>query len=740
MPCGAAAAARCSPPRRSPPKPDTLEEDVKAALTKVSLGEVDAALVYTTDVRAAGDKVQGIPFPEAERGGQQVPDLRAVGGAEPGGRAGVRRPGPLRRRADGAEGRRLPDAVSRRRAEVSGCRCSSRRCSASPSWCCRWSGCSSARPGRGCGPQLTAPGRRAGAAAVADLRRPRPRPSPSCSACRWPGCSPGRRSAAGRCCARWSPCRSCCRRSSAASRCSSCSAGRACSAGRCIEATGWSLPFTTPAVVIAETFVAMPFLVVSVEGALRAADARFEDAAATLGAARWTTFRRVTLPLVAPGIGGRRGALLGPRAGRVRRDDHLRRQLPRDDADHAAGRLPGAAERPGGGDRALARAAGGLGGHAAAPPRPVAAAGRLRHEPVRGRRRPAGRAGGRRRPGGGRRRGARRPRAERRGQVQRAARAGRAAASPTAAGSSVGDEVWDDVAAGTHLPPHRRSLGVVFQDTLLFPHLSVADNVAFGLRTRGMRAGRGTAGGRPSGWTRVGLGGPGRPPARPSSPAVRPSGSRWPGRWSGEPRLLLLDEPLSALDARTRLTVRAELRRHLADFARQHGAGHPRPGRRDGAGRPGRRRRGGAGRAGGHPGRGQPGARAPTTWPGWSGCRCSPGHGRGPVGAAGRRRERWRSRRRPRGPVFAAVRPGVGGALPVTARGQPAQRLAGAAGRGRHRTGPRCAASWPARCRWSPTSPRRAFAELGLRPGIGGVGDGEGLRGRRLRPLRMTGH
>jgi molybdate transport system permease protein len=69
-----------------------------------------------------------------------------------------------------------------------------------------------------------------------------------------------------------------------------------------------TIPFTTAAVVIAETFVAMPFLVISVEGALRAADARFEDAAATLGAGRWTTFRRVTLPLVAPGIAA--GAVL----------------------------------------------------------------------------------------------------------------------------------------------------------------------------------------------------------------------------------------------------------------------------------------------------------------------------------------------------------------------------------------------------------------------------------------------
>lgn len=65
---------------------------------------------------------------------------------------------------------------------------------------------------------------------------------------------------------------------------------------------GISLPFTTTAVVLAETFVAMPFLVLSVEGALRSADRRFDEAAATLGASPWHTFRRVTLPLVAPGI------------------------------------------------------------------------------------------------------------------------------------------------------------------------------------------------------------------------------------------------------------------------------------------------------------------------------------------------------------------------------------------------------------------------------------------------------
>ncbi|MEV6321185.1 molybdate ABC transporter permease subunit [Nocardia sp. NPDC051787] len=65
---------------------------------------------------------------------------------------------------------------------------------------------------------------------------------------------------------------------------------------------GVALPFTTAGVVVAEAFVAMPFLVISVEGALRAADPRFEEAAATLGASRWLTFRRVTLPSVLPGI------------------------------------------------------------------------------------------------------------------------------------------------------------------------------------------------------------------------------------------------------------------------------------------------------------------------------------------------------------------------------------------------------------------------------------------------------
>lgn len=65
---------------------------------------------------------------------------------------------------------------------------------------------------------------------------------------------------------------------------------------------GLTIPFTPMAVVMAETFVAMPFLVITVEGALRSADLGFEEAAATLGASRMTIFRRVTLPLIGPSL------------------------------------------------------------------------------------------------------------------------------------------------------------------------------------------------------------------------------------------------------------------------------------------------------------------------------------------------------------------------------------------------------------------------------------------------------
>ncbi len=65
---------------------------------------------------------------------------------------------------------------------------------------------------------------------------------------------------------------------------------------------GFQFPFTTAGVVLAEAFVAMPFLVITLEGAFRGLDRRYEEAAVTLGASSWTVFRRVTLPLVGPSL------------------------------------------------------------------------------------------------------------------------------------------------------------------------------------------------------------------------------------------------------------------------------------------------------------------------------------------------------------------------------------------------------------------------------------------------------
>jgi len=67
-------------------------------------------------------------------------------------------------------------------------------------------------------------------------------------------------------------------------------------------AFGITLPFTPVAVVMAETFVALPFYVVAVEGAMRSLDRRFDDVAATLGASRWRAFTRVAVPMAAPGL------------------------------------------------------------------------------------------------------------------------------------------------------------------------------------------------------------------------------------------------------------------------------------------------------------------------------------------------------------------------------------------------------------------------------------------------------
>ena len=125
-----------------------------------------------------------------------------------------------------------------------------------------------------------------------------------------------------------------------------------------------------------------------------------------------------------------------------------------------------------------------------------------------------------------------------------------------------GDVVLDgDSLVG--VSPEARGVGVVFQDHALFPHLSALDNVAFGLRCRGMRRAEATT--QAAAWLgRVGLGDRThvRPAALSGGEAQRVALAR---ALATVPRMLLLDEPMAALDATTRLTTRRDLVRHLAD-------------------------------------------------------------------------------------------------------------------------------------------------------------------------------
>src|SRR5438309_10233131 len=126
------------------------------------------------------------------------------------------------------------------------------------------------------------------------------------------------------------------------------------------------------------------------------------------------------------------------------------------------------------------------------------------------------------------------------------------------------DVVLDDTSRGIHLQPERRPIGLVFQDYLLFPHLSVLENVAFGLRARGMAR---TPANREAGrWLdRVGLSAEGerRPASLSGGQAQRVALARV---LALNPALLLLDEPMAALDASTRAEFRRDLRRHLESF------------------------------------------------------------------------------------------------------------------------------------------------------------------------------
>ena len=265
---------------------------------------------------------------------------------------------------------------------------------------------------------------------------------------------------------------------------------------------------------------------------------------------------------------------------------------------------------------------------------------------------------------------------------------------------------WD----GTDLagvPVHRRGFGLMFQDGVLFPHRDVAGNIAYGLRRAGLDRARDRRPGSAICWSWSGCPDTARGGWR-RCPAARRSGWRWPARWRPRPRLLLLDEPLAALDRSLRERLLADLRSVLTSTGTTavfvtHDQGEAfavadrlrRDARRERSGRSGRPRRSGLDPP-------MPG------WPGSSGtARCSTrrprGRGRVDPGAGPDRSALRPSalRARPRRSVDRAGGAGRAGAGRSAADGADRRRRRGPGDRGNRRAGgrrrPRATAFRPGR-------------------------------------------